>query len=62
MEALLERLDLKLREWRPETANDVRERLSEIMELADQDALDLGRSRIVEQEILDLIDDEPETR
>jgi len=61
MEALLEILDTKLREWRPETATEVRRALAEIVDLADQDALDLLRSRAVEQEVLDLID-EPTSR
>jgi hypothetical protein len=57
MEALLEILDTRLREWRPETATEVRKVLAEIVDLADQDALDLMRSRTVEQEVLDLIDE-----
>ena len=61
MEALLEMLDTRLREWRPETATEVRKVLAEIVDLADQDALDLMRSRTVEQEVLDLID-EPTSR
>jgi len=56
MDALLEKLDTRLREWRPETAEDVRRRVSEIIDLADQNALDLLRSRSVEQEVLDLLD------
>lgn len=61
MDALLEILDMRLREWRPETATQVRKALAEIVDLADQDALDLIRSRAVEQEVLDLID-EPTSR
>ena len=57
MEALLEKLDMRLREWRPETATQVREALAEIVDLADQDALDLVRFRTAEQEVLDLIDE-----
>ena len=57
MEALLETLDMKLREWRPETATQVRKVLAEIVDLADQDALDLVRSRAAEREFLDLIDE-----
>jgi hypothetical protein len=59
MDALLETLDAKLREWKPETAAQVRERVSEIISLADQDVLDLMRSRSVEQEVLDMLDDSP---
>jgi hypothetical protein len=56
MDTLLEKLDTKLREWKPETADDVRQRVAELIELADQDALDLSRSREVEQEVLDTLD------
>ncbi|MFO1429371.1 MAG: hypothetical protein U1F76_04410 [Candidatus Competibacteraceae bacterium] len=38
-------------------AEQVRRRVAEIIELADQDALDVMRSRTVEQEILDLLDE-----
>jgi hypothetical protein len=61
MDVLLETLDAKLREWKPETAAEVRQRLKEIISLADQEVLDLLRSRAVEQEVLDSLDD-PATR
>jgi len=61
MEALLETLNARLHQWKPETADQVRERLTEIIGLADQDALDLLRSRSREQEILDILD-EPASR
>ena len=61
MDALVERLDAKLREWKPETAAEVRECVAEIMALADQEALDLLRSRAVEQEVVDMLD-EPAAR
>ncbi len=61
MDVLAERLDKKLREWSPETAEQVRSRVVEIIELADQGLLDIVRSRKVEQEVLDLLD-EPTTR
>ena len=57
MEALAEKLDAKLREWKPETADEVRQRVAEIIDFADQDALDVLRSRIVEQEVLDMLDE-----
>ena len=57
MDVLAERLDAKLREWSPETADQVRRRVAEMIEFADQDALDLLRSRVVEQEVLDSLDD-----
>jgi hypothetical protein len=56
MDALAAQLDAKLREWTPETAAQVRQRVTEIMALADQDLLDVMRSRSVEQEVLDLLD------
>jgi len=61
MDALLEKLDAKLKEWKPETAAEVRNRLAEMIVLADQDALDLMRSRAIEQDILDMLD-EPTAR
>jgi hypothetical protein len=57
VEALLETLNTKLRQWKPETATEVRQRLIEIMGLADQDALDLLRSRAREQDVLDILDE-----
>jgi hypothetical protein len=57
MDALLEKLDAKLKEWKPETAAEVRNRLAEMIVLADQDALDLMRSRAIEQEVLDMLDE-----
>ena len=61
MDALARQLDAKLREWQPETADQVRQRITEIIELADQNALDVVRSRVVEQEVMDIID-APATR
>ena len=61
MDALIQELDTKLRQWQPDIAQQARQCIAEIIELADQDALDILRSRVVEQEVLDLID-EPETR
>jgi hypothetical protein len=57
MDALAEKLDEKLRQWKPETAAEVRERVAEVMELADSDVLDLIRSRSIEQEVLDTLDE-----
>lgn len=53
MDALAEMLDHKLREWSPETADRVRERVAEVIELADHDIIDVMQSRAVEQETLD---------
>ena len=59
MDALAEKLDARLRKWRPETAAEARERIAELIELADRDVLDIGRSRAAEQEVLDLLDEPP---
>jgi hypothetical protein len=61
MDAIAEKLDERLRKWEKVTADAVRQRVNEIIELADQDALDILRSRAMEQEVLDLLD-EPPTR
>ena len=61
MEAIAERLETKLHEWKPETSQKVRALVAEIIEFADDDALDIARSRNVEQEVLDILD-EPTTR
>jgi hypothetical protein len=61
VDALAEKLDARLREWKPETAAEAREHIAEVIELADQDILDIARSRAVEQEVFDLLD-EPPTR
>ena len=73
MDALTERLGIKLQEWKPEISDSaqqtlrerVRQHISEIIDLADRDILDLLPSRTVEQDVLDLIDSiaiEPNSR
>jgi hypothetical protein len=57
VDVLVEKLDSRLREWRPEMAAEARARISEMIEMADSDMLDLARARTVEQEVLDLLDD-----
>jgi len=57
MEAIAEQLGNKLHEWKPETSQKVRALVAEIIELADDDALDIGRSRTIEQEVLDILDE-----
>jgi hypothetical protein len=57
MDVLAEKLDSKLRTWKPETAAQVRERVAEVIELADDDVLDVMRSRAREQEVLDILDE-----
>ena len=59
VDALAEKLDARLREWKPETAAEARERIAEVIELADHDVLDIERSRAAEQEVLDLLDEPP---
>ena len=61
MDAIAEKLDVKLHEWKPEISGEVRARVAEIIDLADGDALDVIRSRAAEQEVLDLLD-EPASR
>ncbi len=61
MDAIAETLDAKLREWRPEISQEVRALLLNVIEAADNDALDLIRSRALEQEVLDELD-EPASR
>ena len=56
MDTLAEQLDVKLHEWTPKTAIAVRKCIAEIIALADQDVLDVMRSRTVEQEVLDMLD------
>ena len=62
MEAITEQLETKLHEWKPETSRRVRVLVAEIIELADDDALDIGRSRSIEQEVINLLDDAPSPR
>jgi hypothetical protein len=57
MDALAEQLDTKLRQWKPDTPEQVRQHVAEIIEMADLDALDVLRSRVVEQEVLDMLDE-----
>lgn len=57
VEAIAEKLESKLHEWKPETSRKVRALVAEIIELADDDALDIGRSRSVEQEVMDILDE-----
>ena len=59
MDALAEKLDGRLREWKPDTAAEARERITEVIEFADHDILDIARSRVAEQEVLDLLDESP---
>ncbi len=57
MDSLAEKLDTKLSKWKPEVSEEVRARVSEVIDAADNGALDLLRSRGVEQAVLDHIDE-----
>lgn len=57
MDAIVEKLDTKLREWEPNTAAEARKQIAEIIDLADQGILDIMQARSVEQEVLNLIDE-----
>jgi len=61
MDILAEKLNTKLHSWRPDIAKQVRQYVKELIDLADQEAIDVMRSRSVEQEVLDMLD-EPKTR
>jgi hypothetical protein len=61
MDAIVEKLDAKLSQWKPEISAEVRSLISEVIIAADEDALDLMRFRAVEQEVLDSLD-EPASR
>ena len=61
MDAIAEKLDTKLNTWTPEVSREVRALISDVIDAADNDALDVLRSRAVEQEVLDQLD-EPTTR
>ena len=57
MDAIAEKLDTKLSEWKPEISREVRALVSQVIDAADNDALDVMRSRAVEQEVLDQLDE-----
>lgn len=57
MTAIAQKLDAKMHEWKAEKSQAVEKLVSEIIEAADDDALDIGRSRVAEQEVLDMLDE-----
>jgi hypothetical protein len=57
VDAIAEKLDTKLSNWKPEISKEVRALVSDVIDAADSDALDLLRSRAVEQEVLDQLDE-----
>ena len=57
MDVLAEKLNDKLHTWDPNISVVVKDYIEEIIDLADQNALDLIRSRKAEQEVLDILDE-----
>lgn len=57
MSPLVRQLAEKLDQWEPEVSRKVESLVAEIMDLADTGSLDFLRSRAVEQEVLDLLDE-----
>jgi hypothetical protein len=57
VDAIAEKLDTKLSKWKPEVSQEVRALVAQVIDAADNDALDLVRSRAVEQEVLDQLDE-----
>ena len=57
MPSVAQKLASKLAEWKPEVSREVESLVADIIELADLNALDLVRSRRVEQQVLDLLDE-----
>lgn len=57
MTQIARKLDEKLNTWRPEVAAQVEQIVTEVIELADADALDLLPSRTVVQEVCDTLDE-----
>ncbi len=53
MDAIAEKLDTRLHEWKPEIPDEVGALVAEMIDWADTDTLDLIGSRAVEQEVLD---------
>jgi hypothetical protein len=57
MSPIVQQLAEKLDQWEPQVSRKVESLVAEIMDLADAGALDFLRSRAVEQEVLDLLDE-----
>jgi DNA-binding TFAR19-related protein (PDSD5 family) len=57
MTQLAKKLDKKLVSWRPEVAAQVEQIVTDVIQLADTDTLDLQLSRAVVQEVLDTLDE-----
>jgi hypothetical protein len=61
VDAIAEKLDTKLGTWKPEISQEARALVSQVIDAADNDTLDVMRSRAVEQEVRDHLD-EPASR
>jgi hypothetical protein len=57
VDAIAAKLDVKLSKWTPEISRKVRALIAELIDAADHDTLDLTRSRVAEQEVLDRLDE-----
>lgn len=57
MAQIAEKLEQKLATWKPEVAAQVEQIVSDVIELADAQVLDLLPSRTVVQEVLDTLDE-----
>jgi hypothetical protein len=57
VDSIAEKLDSKLSTWKPEISREVRAVIVDVIDAADNDARDLLRSRAVEQEVLDQLDE-----
>lgn len=57
MTQLAQQLDKKLATWNPEIVAQVEQLVSEVMAMADANALDLLPSRTVVQKVLDTLDE-----
>lgn len=55
MTQLAQKLDKKLATWRPEVVAQVEQIVTDVLELANTDVLDLLPSRAVAQEVLDTL-------
>ena len=59
VDSIAEKLDTKLSMWKPEVSREVRAVIADVIDAADNDALDVLRSRAIEQEVLDQLDEPP---
>ena len=57
MDSIAQKLDAKLHLWKPEVSEAVRALVAEIIDFADAGALDLIRSPMAEQQMVDLLDE-----